>query len=212
MRQYSSSQLTIDNISFEREGSVLFSDINQILHAGDVLQITGENGSGKSTLLRLLAGFIELQEGIISWQSKSSDSDDYQQNLHYLGHQNGIRPNLTIYENLQLCSALTQNKKSLTTIKDVVEKVNLTHALHIHALDLSAGQSRRLALSRLLLNPKPLWILDEPTTSLDAKGHVLFSDLVMQHCNAGGIAIIATHQLLQINNPIKKINLRGAYA
>src|SRR5438046_786881 len=100
--------LLIKNIAFERNYQFLFSQVHCELQAGEILQIRGENGSGKSTLLRILASYLEPHEGNISWHGKciTLHRDTYQQQLHYIGHQNGIKPYLTVYENLELTSAL----------------------------------------------------------------------------------------------------------
>jgi len=209
MHSLQPNKLTIDNLAFERNNQFLFREINFALQAGDLLQVRGANGSGKSTLLRMLAGFIEPQGGTILWQDKSicQHRDAYQQQLHYLGHHNGIKHSLTVYENLQLHAALMTNKPEPNHLKTAIKQVDLTHVSHTQAIHLSAGQLRRLGLARLLLHPIPLWILDEPTTALDADGQALLGHLLKQHLTNGGMAIIATHQTLAILHNTKTIYL-----
>lgn len=204
-------QLIIDNLAFERNYQFLFSQINCVLNSGEILQVCGANGSGKSTLLRMLAGFIEPHTGTVLWQEKSifRHRDTYQQYLHYVGHLNGTKPNLTVHENLQLNAALTNNKINSLHLKTTLQKMGLTHAIHTQAQYLSAGQLRRLSLARLLLNPTPLWILDEPMTTLDTEGQELLCDLLKQHLTNNGMAILATHQNLLLNRTMKVIHLGG---
>lgn len=191
----------IDNLAFERNNQFLFAQINCTLQAGEVLQIRGANGSGKSTLLRILAGLIEPTNGSIVTQP-----------LHYLGHQNAVKQNLTVYENLKLYSALSGIKIQHLEINAIVKKIGLNHVTHRKACYLSAGQVRRLSLARLLLNPVPLWLLDEPTTALDTEGQQLLTDLLNQQAANGGMAIVATHQNLLLTHPLKTIHLGEQYA
>lgn len=197
--------LAIQHISFERNHRALFHCLTGDIQPGECLQITGHNGSGKSTLLRVLAGLLEPLNGEILWQTTSifKEREIYHQQLHYLGHQNSIKRSLTVYENLTLSTAIANVSLHKTTIQHVLQRLHLSHALQTPAAHLSAGQLRRLSLSRLLLYPKPLWILDEPSTALDAKGQQILSELLNQHLATKGLAIIATHQTLELQHPIK---------
>jgi heme exporter protein A len=201
-------QLRIDNIAFERNDRYLFSEINCILQAGELLQIRGDNGSGKSTLLRIIAGLIEPQVGRVLGDEKSIDP----QQLHYIGHQNGVKLHLTVRENLQLFSALTTQPIDSDNLKRIMQRMGLSSLQHKHALQLSAGQLRRLALARLLLHPVALWVLDEPATALDDAGQALLADLLTQHLTAGGIAILALHQSLPLQCATKTIRLGEQHA
>jgi heme exporter protein A len=203
------AQLCIDQLVFERSDQPVFQQINVALQPGELLQIQGPNGSGKSTLLRIIAGFIEPQLGTIAWQNKSifQTLDIYQRQLHYLGHHNGIKHTLTVQENLQLQCALSGQKIDLCGLKNILKKIGLIQLLHTPAYYLSAGQRRRLSLARLLLNPLPLWILDEPTTALDTAGQNLLTDLLSQHLNNNRLAIIATHHPWPFTRNIKTLEL-----
>jgi heme exporter protein A len=185
--------LTTRNLSFARNDQLLFNDIHFDLHPGELLQVRGMNGSGKSTLLRLLAGLLEPHDGNIYWQNQSilQSRDDYQQQLCYVGHQNGIKLYLTVEENLKLLTALATKKSSC--IKTILAQFNLSHLARRQALHLSAGQLRRLSLAKLVLHEVRLWILDEPTTALDDSGQDLFMDLLQQHLELGGMAVMAGH-------------------
>jgi heme exporter protein A len=197
--------LQLLNLTFERHYQTLFADINCSLNQGEAIQIRGVNGSGKSTLLRILAGYIEPQEGSILWQNQCilKTRDDYQQQIHYIGHQNGTKPYLTVYENLQLMTALSQQPSA--DINSIIQRMGLSHLSDTQTWQLSAGQLRRTALARLLLHSAKLWILDEPATALDTEGQELFLNILSQHLQQGGMAIISTHHDLQTLLNIKTI-------
>jgi heme exporter protein A len=206
--------LQIENLAFLRNDVMLFQNLSCQLDAGNILQIVGKNGSGKSTLLRIIAGYIQAEIGNISWHSKSTTEhrDIYQQQLHYVGHHNGVKQNLTAAENLQLCAALRGIACTSSHIKNILEQVGLNHAGNTQASRLSAGQGRRLALARLLLDPAPLWILDEPTTALDSTGQNLLHTLLNQHLANRGLVIVATHQALALMKPAQTIQLGEQHA
>jgi heme exporter protein A len=201
--------LTIADLSFERENACLFSHLHAELRSGEILQVRGANGSGKSTLLRLLATYLEPSSGKIFWQNHciNKHRDLYQPHLQYLSHQNSIKPSLTVFENLQLAAALNRNTLSLLKAHTLLEAINLQQVIHTQTQYLSAGQRRRVALTRLLLNPATLWILDEPLTALDSAGQDWVMQIVQQHCNRGGMAIIATHHHLSLTAAMKTIDL-----
>jgi heme exporter protein A len=201
--------LSLNQIEFERNNEYLFHSVSFTQKAGEMLQINGANGCGKSTLLRIIAGYLEPQQGDVVWEGKSifRQLDDYQQQIHYVGHQNGLKLQLTVIENLKLISALHIKKPVMSQLTDILEQLGLTHLIDTQALYLSAGQKRRLALARLLLTPRKLWILDEPTTALDSLGQLLLTELLAKHLSEKGIAIIATHHELGMREQIKKITL-----
>lgn len=201
--------LTIKQLGFERNYRFLFENMNCELRSGDLLQVRGNNGSGKSTLLRILAGFLEPHTGSILWQNEPivTNLNHYQQHIQYIGHQHGIKKYLTVYENLLLNCALTNHTPRPNQLKNILDEIGLLHCENTSTLHLSAGQLRRLALSRLLLYPAPLWILDEPATALDAASQALLNHLLLQQLARGGLAIVATHQDL-IMPHIKSIYLK----
>jgi len=207
--QSSSHTLEIDNVSFERNNEIVFHEIQSTLHAGEILQIQGANGSGKSTLLRVVAGFIEPQEGTVFWNRRCifQQREAFNPHFHYIGHQNGHKLALTVQENLQLAAALNKHRLDVPAIREILKKMNLSQVAHLMALKLSAGQSRRLALAKLLLQERTLWILDEPNTALDKEGQELLGFLLQEHLRQGGMAIIATHQPLFISCEIKNLRL-----
>jgi heme exporter protein A len=199
---------SVKQLAFERSYQFLFNDLSFELHSGELLQICGDNGTGKSTLLRILAGFIEPHDGQVVWAGKpiTNDLPHYQSHIHYLGHQNGIKQNLTIHENLMLYFALANKTAHWPSLDNLIDQIGLGHLLHTKALNLSAGQLRRLALLRLLANPTSLWIMDEPTTALDTTGQQLLIHFLKQHLANNGMAIVATHHHLPFDD-LKTIQL-----
>ena len=175
----------------------LFHDVGFHLSAGEILQIEGTNGSGKTSLLRILTGLSQPESGRISWNGVdiSEDPDTYNEHLIYIGHQNGLRAELTALENLQLSRQYLASSNDITT-EQALAAVGLAGYEHIMAHQLSAGQKRRVALARLHLNNAPLWILDEPTTAIDVDGVKDFEHTVEQHALNGGLVILTAHQKL----------------
>ena len=204
-------QLTIDNVSFERNNALLFSQIHCVLQPGEIIQIRGANGSGKSTLLRILAGYIVPEGGVISWCGTPifQQKDHYQQQICFIGHQNGVKPYLTAYENLALTAALANCKINGPRLYHILADIGLKSVTHTLACHLSAGQLRRLALTRLLISKTSVWILDEPTTALDTEGQQLLAKLLNQHIKNNRMAIVATHHDLIGAPTMKTIHLTG---
>ena len=200
--------LHFHDLTIERNDTFLFRGMNCTLESGDLLAVYGENGSGKSTLLRMLAGYIRPETGSILWcgQNIFQLAGDYITQLNYLGHQNAIKLHLTAFENLALQTTLFNLEIQSSQLKNYLQAFQLEQHENILAMHLSAGQKRRLALLRLVLNPKPLWILDEPVTALDKSGKELFNRLLRAHLEKGGMAIVATHDILDIEN-IKTLDL-----
>lgn len=196
MSQHPFTQLSAHALAFERNNQFLFENIQFSLKSGELLQLRGANGSGKSTLLRMLAGFIEPHQGEIHWQDTSvlDQLDIYQQQIHYVGHQNGTKPYLTVQENLKLNNALQGKQFSSNQLHHALEKIGLSHLSERPAANLSAGQARRLSLARLLLQSAAIWFLDEPTTALDTAGQTVLAELLTTHLKHNGIAVVATHQ------------------
>lgn len=201
--------LTFTNLTLERYDKRLFKPVSGVLRSGELLQITGTNGSGKSTLLRMIAGFIEPHTGCVRWHGQDvlTQRADYQQQVHYVGHQHGIKAYLTLTENLQLYAALRGDTISTSMMTTVLDKLGLAYHAEQQTQHLSAGQKRRLSLARLLIKPLPLWILDEPATALDAEGQKLLLQLIIQQLESGGMVLLATHQLLQLSQGVTWLHL-----
>ena len=150
----------------------------------------GPNGAGKSSLLRILAGLLRPQTGSLHFDGPGEDSF-----AHYLGHADALKPGLTLRETLHFW-AMLYGAGELDEIAAAAEIVGLGHALDLPTGVLSAGQRRRAGLARLLVAPRPLWLLDEPAASLDSDGEALVAQLMRDHVDAGGLIVAATHQAL----------------
>jgi heme exporter protein A len=182
--------LTAKSLSCRRGQRTVFRDIGFEVKPGGLLLVTGKNGSGKSSLLRVLAGLLPPAEGRISWErSTVRDLEKHHARLHYIGHLDAVKPELTVNEMIRYWCMLYRGKPD----------ANVLDAFDIAALGdrpvrhLSAGQKRRLALTRLVLHKAPLWLLDEPSTSLDDDGHDLLNKTIRQHREDDGIVVLASH-------------------
>ena len=184
------------NLSCARGERRLFSGLNFSLPAGSFLQAFGPNGSGKTSLLRIICGLTTPAAGEVRWEGTKIRrlGEEYFAQIAYVAHQNGIKDELDPVENLRIFCGVSGNALSKREAQLVLERVGLSKQKHLPARLLSAGQRRRLALSRLLASRARLWILDEPLASLDDDGATLARNLISEHLSSNGLAIIATHQ------------------
>ena len=164
--------------------------------AGDCVHVSGPNGSGKTTLLRVLAGLLTPEQGGVQWQGRpiGADREAYGASLGYLGHADGLKAEFTARENLAFEVGL-RRRLDAGDVDRALARVGLEGSQERPARVLSAGQRRRLAMARVLLAGASLWLLDEPFTNLDNAGISLITDVVAEHLDAGGAALIAAHQL-----------------
>jgi heme exporter protein A len=169
------------------------------LNAGECLQVTGANGSGKTTLLRALCGLVPLEQGCIRWRGAdiSADPGGYHRDLAYLGHENGLKGDLTASENLRYGVGLRRTLAAHEAA-EMLARAGLAGQGGVPLRQLSAGQRRRVALARLSLMSAALWLLDEPSSNLDAQGQGVLAGLLQGHLNGGGAAVVATHQGLEL--------------
>jgi heme exporter protein A len=184
------------DLACTRGGRRVFSALSFRLDGGRLLAVTGPNGAGKSSLLRVLAGLIRPAAGSLRIEGKGEDAV-----AHYLGHSDALKPALTLRETLHFWWSIYRHEGRAMTDADLAgaaETVGLRHALDLPVGIFSAGQRRRAALARLVLSPRPLWLLDEPTSSLDGKGEILLGGLMKDHLTAGGLIVAATHAGLPI--------------
>jgi heme exporter protein A len=163
--------------------------------ASDCVHVAGPNGSGKTTFLRVVAGLLTPERGSVHWQGRpiASDRDAYGASFCYLGHSDGLKPEFTSHENLAYEVGL-RRRLDAATIDETLARLGLADARDQPARSLSAGQRRRLSMARVMLAGAPLWILDEPFTNLDVAGVSLLSEVIALHLDAGGAALLATHQ------------------
>lgn len=171
----------------------LFEGLEFTLEAGQLAVIVGPNGSGKTTLLRTLAGLVPPSAGEATWNGTSVRSLEAAERAQvaYSGHLDGLKRELTLAENLRFYASLA---KADDLVPELLAGLRLERAANVRARDLSAGQRRRTALAALRLRSAALWLLDEPTTNLDADGRELVVGWVKEHCAVGGLAVVATHQ------------------
>jgi heme exporter protein A len=170
----------------------VFEDVSFTLSAGEALAVTGPNGAGKSTLLRIVAGLLEPTAGHLDL-TPASDAPRAGR-LHYLGHLDALKPALTVGQNLQYWRRLWGG----AGVEAALAAVDLADLADLPAAVLSAGQRRRVAIARLLLAERPLWLLDEPATGLDGTAEANLGRLLAAHLAAGGLAMVATHRDLPV--------------
>ena len=192
--------LLVNKLGCVRGDRRLFSGLDLSLAAGTYLQVTGPNGSGKTSLLRILCGLLTPAEGEIKWQGENirSLAEDYFTSVTYLGHRHGVKDELTAVENLRISNALNGIVVSKERAREVLGRMGLAGRESLPARLLSEGQRRRVALARLLTCNTKLWLLDEVMTSLDKGAMALVRSLIEEHLAGGGIAIVATHQDLEL--------------
>lgn len=173
-------ELEVDDLTVSRGGVPVLERLSFRLGGGEVLVLRGPNGSGKTTLLRTLAGLQPPMAGRISLPPEA---------IAYGAHADGLKATLTVAENLAFWARIHGTRE----IEPALDDFNLQSLRNRAAQNLSAGQKRRLGLARLLVTGRPIWLLDEPTVSLDQASVTLFADAVRAHVAAGGAALIATH-------------------
>ena len=202
-------QAVATKLTGRRGDSVLFEDVSFALGRGQALVITGPNGAGKSTLLRMLAGLLPADSGTFVLTGDDGAALPVAESAHYLGHRNAMKRELRVSENLGFWKDFQRSETAEgLSIDAAIEAVELSGVAHLPFGYLSAGQQRRIALARLLVASRPLWLLDEPTAALDRRSDQLFADLVRGHLAQGGMAIAATHQPLGLDD-IVSLELSG---
>lgn len=190
-------RLIAENLGGERGGEIVFSGVGFELDAGQTLIVTGPNGSGKSTMLRIVAGLLPATEGSVRLVDAGEAFSSIASACHYLGHQNAMKTALTVTENLHFWQRFTGDPR--LGVEEAMETVGLSGIGHLPYGYLSTGQKRRISIAKLLINHRPLWLLDEPTAGLDRASEERFAGLMTAHCAAGGMVVAATHLPLGID-------------
>jgi heme exporter protein A len=183
-------KLTGHDLACVRGGRTVFSGLDLEVAGGTLLALRGANGTGKSSLLRLIAGLIRPASGELALDAGDPERSIGEQ-AHYVGHLDALKPALSVRENLEFWRAF--QGVGVIPVTDALERAGIGPLADFPAVILSAGQRRRLALARLLTTHRPIWLLDEPTTALDAQGRTLLVGLIEDHLGAGGLALVATH-------------------
>ena len=197
------ARLQADDIRCRRGERVLFEGLSFALGAGEALLLLGANGTGKTSLLRLLAGLLgplEPGDGRLSWRGRSvrDDPEAYHGEIHFVGHLDAIKPALTVAENLRFWAGLHNQPRP--DVERALGGFGLAGFGDMPARFLSAGQRRRLALARLRAAPAPLWLLDEPTVSLDAASISQLESAIADHRAAGGMVVASTHAAFNLDH------------
>ena len=198
--------LEVINLTCVRGTRRLFKELTFSAEAGELVELRGPNGSGKTSLLRILCGLAMPAAGEVQWNGTNIRSlgEEYFGSVAYLAHQNAVKDELTAIENLRISSAVCGSPLDKQEAQEVLKRVGLTQQQNLPARVLSAGQRRRLAMTRLLTSKAKLWILDEVLTSLDDTAMNLSRGFISGHLKQDGIAIVATHQDLNLTAPRSK--------
>ncbi len=187
-------QLDVDQLACRRGGRSVFAGVNVSLRNGEALSVTGRNGAGKSTLLAALAGLLRPSAGTVALAEAGERS--LSECVHHLGHRDGLKFALTAAENLVVAASLLGSPR--LDPMDALARVGLPGAASLPVGYLSAGQRRRVALARLLVAHRPIWLLDEPTAALDREGQAMLSEMMRAHLSDGGLIVAATHSSLPL--------------
>lgn len=186
-------RLIARDIDIERSGRRVVAGLSFTAEGGEAVVVTGPNGSGKSTLLAALAGLLPLSRGAVALEGLAAgDEREVAECAHYVGHRDALKPALTLRETLAFWAAMLGDGSGVG-VEAALERVRLIHAIDFPAGYLSAGQRRRLGLARLLVAPRPIWLLDEPINALDARSQQELTALMERHLDGGGLIVAATH-------------------
>jgi heme exporter protein A len=188
-----------------RGGRQIFSGLDFEASSGEALAVTGANGTGKTSLLRIIAGLLTITDGSVDLEGGEAELTLPEQ-AHYLGHRDALKPAMSVMENLAFWRDFLGGETSDAATS--LAAVGLDHAIHLPAAYLSAGQRRRLSIARLLVVRRPVWLLDEPTNTLDTAGQSMFAALMGDHLSHGGLIIAATHAPLGI--AARELRIGGA--
>jgi len=192
-------QLIGDNLRCVRGGREVFVGLNFQVASGDALVVTGRNGAGKSSLLRVIAGLVHLTGGRLSLDGGMLEAS-VAEHAHYLGHQDALKPSLSVAENLQFWAEFLRIEGGIEIIP-ALQAVDLEPLAGLPAAYLSAGQRRRLSIARLIAIKRPIWLLDEPTSALDVASQGRLANLMRAHLAGGGMIIAATHGPIGLDHP-----------
>jgi heme exporter protein A len=192
--------LEVAGLACHRGGRPVLDGLSFSLAKGELLVLTGPNGSGKTTLLRALALLVPAEAGTISWHGAdvAADREAWRHTLAWLGHQDGLKGDLTVRENILVAQRLRGEPVDGERIDDALAAFGLSPLARRAVRSLSAGQRRRVALARVVASTASLWLLDEPLNALDAESQAALLTILEGHLDQGGLAIAATHAPIKI--------------
>ena len=192
------------NLSCVRGERRVFGGLVFDLGPGEALVLGGPNGSGKSSLLRLMAGLLRPVDGVIAWDGApiGGEPEEHRRRLHYVGHADAVKPVLGVGENLAFWAAMgTGRWPEPETVDSALAALGMDHLGDLAGRFLSAGQRRRVNLARIVASAATLWLLDEPTTALDAGATESLRRTIAHHRNGGGMVVVATHAEMGLEDP-----------
>lgn len=194
----STNKLQVTNLTCARDDRVLFNELSLKLSCGQLLLLEGRNGAGKTTLLRILSGLRRADEGDIFWNDQKIEDlgFEFYQDVSFLGHHNALKLDLSARENLEVSIALSAG--SDVEIETAIEDVKLAGYEDELVKKFSAGMKRRLAIAKLLVLDTPLWVLDEPFTSVDVVGIKMIEGFIEKHLQQNGMVIMTSHHEVNI--------------
>jgi len=204
--------LSFSKLGCSRGGRQLFSGVDCVLEAGRWLYVAGANGVGKTSLLRMVCGLATTEAGQILWTGTPihKQADAYRHDLCYLGHLNALQESMTVDENLRFTAALGGVSIDAAQTQQVLRHFGVPGRGGQLVRHLSQGQKRRVALSRLALSPARLWVLDEPFVAMDEAGVRMLADLIAAHLGKGGLAVLTSHQQVDIGDiPAQMLELHA---
>jgi heme exporter protein A len=193
-------RLTAVDLACHRGGRDVFGGVSFSVTSGEALAITGRNGAGKSSLLRIVVGLVRITAGSLALEGGDPELTIAEQ-AHYLGHQDALKPSLSVGENLRFWAGFLGEKAP--ELDGPLAAVGLDALIDLPAAYLSAGQRRRLSIARLLAVKRPIWLLDEPMSTLDASSQRHLAGFMRVHLTEGGIVMAATHGALGIGNSLE---------
>jgi heme exporter protein A len=189
-------RLSASDLACRRGGRDVFAGVSFSVASGEGMAIRGRNGAGKSSLLRMVVGLVRIAGGRLALEGGDPELTVGEQ-AHYLGHQDALKPSLSVGENLRFWSAFFDAASA--DVAEPLAAVGLDALIDLPAAYLSAGQRRRLSIARLLAVKRPIWLLDEPTSTLDAVAQARLGEIMRAHLASGGLILAATHSVLGLD-------------